>query len=98
MRRVVTIGLLLAGGFVVGTLHSEPVKGKESMIGHMVYFKLNDNSDAKVQELVAACDKYLKDHQGTAFYAAGGLAKEFTREVNDRDWDVGLHLVFKSKA
>lgn len=67
-------------------------------IGHMVYFKLKDASPAARTKLVAACDKYLKDHPGTLFYAAGVLAPEFAREVNDRDWDVALHLVFKDKA
>ena len=70
----------------------------EPMIGHMVYFQLTDNSPAKVEELVAACDKYLSKHPGEVFYAAGPRAKEFSREVNDQDWDVALHIVFKSKA
>ena len=33
---------------------------------------------------MSACDKYLSKHQGEAFYAAGPLAKEFNRDVNDR--------------
>lgn len=32
------------------------------------------------------------------FFAAGTLAQEFAREVNDRDFQVGLHVVFASKA
>jgi len=64
----------------------------------MVFFQLNDSSEAKVKELVAACDKYLNDHQGTVYYSSGSRGKEFNREVNDKDFDVALHLVFKTKA
>jgi hypothetical protein len=59
---------------------------------------LADNSPAKIEALVAACDKYLSKHPGEVFYAAGPRAKEFDRDVNVQDWDVALHIVFKSKA
>ena len=68
------------------------------MIGHMVYFKLKDASPEARKKLVGACDKYLSIHDGTVFYSAGTIAEEFKREVNDRDWDVALHLVFANKA
>jgi hypothetical protein len=68
------------------------------MIGHMVYFKLKDRSADAKAKLVAACDKYLEEHDGVVFYAAGVIGEGFKREVNDRDWDVGLHIVFKNKA
>ena len=32
------------------------------------------------------------------FFAAGTLCEDLKREVNDRDFDVALHLVFKDKA
>lgn len=67
-------------------------------LAHNVFFKLKDNSPAKVQELVAACRKYLNVQPGIVFFAAGELCADLTREVNDRDWDVGLHLVFVDKA
>lgn len=68
------------------------------MIGHMVFFTLRDNAPAKVQALVAACEQHLTGHPGEVFFAAGVRAKEFDREVNDKDWDVALHLVFRTKA
>src|ERR1700722_14647939 len=61
---------------------------------HNVYFTLKDRSDAATAKLIADCKKYLTVQPGIVFFAAGGLAKELTREVNDRDWDVGLHIVF----
>ena len=69
---------------------------KEPMLAHMVYFSLADNTPANREKLVAACQKYLTDHPGGVFFAAGTVA-DLNREVNDRDWDVGLHLVFKNR-
>ena len=67
-------------------------------IGHMVYFKLKDPTPENREKLVAACKKYLSDHEGTVYFAAGVIGDAFKREVNDRDWDVALHLVFADKA
>jgi hypothetical protein len=68
------------------------------MIGHMVYFTLNDPAAGKTKELVAACKKYLTGHPGEVFFAAGIRAIEFNRDVNVQDWDVALHIVFQTKA
>lgn len=67
-------------------------------IGHMVYFKLKDGTPAAREKLVASCDKYLAGQDGVAFYSAGVVAEGFKQEVNDRDWDVALHVVFDGKA
>jgi hypothetical protein len=96
--------LLLAAFAVVPTLASAAEKAEAAKtaagpaIGHMVYFKLKDSSAASREKLVAACKKYLSEHEGTVFFAAGPIGDEFKREVNDRDWDVGLHVVFANKA
>src|SRR5262245_21243199 len=97
MRRICAVALILAAG-VWMSAPGGAAPAKDAMIGHMVYFQLNDNSPAAVAKMVAACDKHLKGHTGEVFYASGSLAKEMNRPVNDRDWDVALHLVFKSKA
>ncbi len=68
------------------------------MLAHNVYFALNDASSRAVDQLVAACHKYLKEHPGVVFYAAGGLVEELNRPVNQRDFDVALHVVFADKA
>jgi hypothetical protein len=68
------------------------------MLAHMVYFELTDDSAAARQKLIDACKEYLSDHPGTVAFAAGVVADEFDRDVNDRDWDVSLHLVFRDKA
>ena len=69
-----------------------------SMLAHNVFFTLNDNSEGARQRLVAACKKYLTGHPGTVFFAAGTLCDELRRPVNDLDYDVALHLVFRTKA
>ncbi|MBY0228908.1 MAG: Dabb family protein [Gemmataceae bacterium] len=68
------------------------------MLVHDVFFKLSDRSPAAAEALVAACREYLTGHDGTVLFAVGQLAKELARPVNDRDWDVGLHLVFRDQA
>src|SRR5262249_49945854 len=73
-------------------------RADEPQVGHMVYFQLKDASAAEKKKLVDACKKYLKEHDGVVYFAAGAIADELKREVNDRDWDVALHLVFKDKA
>ncbi len=75
-----------------------PAAEAERMLAHDVYFSLTDNSPQAKEKLVAACKKYLSGHPGTIWFAVGPLGKEFQREVNDRDFDVALHLVFKNKA
>ena len=73
-------------------------RAEERMLAHDVYFSLKDNSPQAKEKLIAACKKYLTEHPGTVRFAVGPLADEMKRDVNDRDFDVALHLVFKSKA
>ncbi len=70
----------------------------EAMLAHNVFFSLHDNSDAGKAKLVAACRKYLTDHAGTVFFACGTREPEFQRPVNDLEFDVSLHIVFRTKA
>ena len=73
-------------------------QAEEKQLAHDVYFSLRDNSPQAKEKLIVACKKFLTDHPGTVWFAVGPLADEMKREVNDRDFDVALHLVFKSKA
>ena len=68
------------------------------MIVHDVYFTLFDNSPAARRRLLDACRKYLVDHQGILGFACGTLAEDHARPVNDRDFDVSLHVTFADKA
>lgn len=67
------------------------------LLVHNVYFSLKEPTDANRKKLLEACHRYLSGHPGTAFYAAGALA-DLDRPVNDRDFDVGLHVIFKDRA
>lgn len=67
------------------------------MLSHTVYFKLKDSSKDASEALAADCRTYLKNHPGVEFFAAGLLAEEFNRPVNDLDFDVCLHVVFDTK-
>jgi type II secretion system protein G len=70
----------------------------ERMLTHDVYFALKDNSSRAKAKLIADCKKYLAGHPGTVSFSVGPLAPELNRDVNDRDFDVALHIVFKNKA
>lgn len=67
------------------------------MLAHSVFFSLHDRSAAAVDQMLEACRKYLTGHPGTLFFACGTPNQELDRPVNDRDFDVVLHIVFESK-
>lgn len=73
-------------------------QAEERMLAHDVYFSLKDPSPQAKEKFIASCKKYLSDHPGTVWFAAGPLAEELKREVNDLEFDVALHIVFKNKA
>ncbi len=68
------------------------------MLGHMVFFTLNESNPENRAKLVAACDKYLADHDGAVYYSAGIIAEDLDRPVNVLDFDVALHVVFQDRA
>ncbi len=67
------------------------------MLSHAVYFTLKDRSPDAVARLVASCRTHLIDHPGTLSFSVGTCAA-YDREVNDRDFDVALEIVFDSHA
>jgi hypothetical protein len=94
-----TMVLMLASVLVL-TRHDRTQAAADDgpMLAHMVYFSLKDNSAAAKEKLVAACKKYLNKHPGTVFFGAGTLVEDLKRPVNDRDFDVALHIVFENRA
>ena len=68
------------------------------VLSHDVFFSLKDASEPAKAKLVAACQKYLTGHDGTVFFSVGTLAPDLKRDVNDRDFDVALHVTFQDKA
>jgi hypothetical protein len=98
IRLIILAGLLLVAVSAVLPHDNEDKKPAGPMIGHMVYFKLKEGTPENKHKLVAACKKYLAAHEGVVFFSAGEIGEAFKRDVNDRDWDVALHLVFVDKA
>lgn len=93
---------LLAGLFIGSTLAlaATATSGAGSVdrqLAHMVYFKLKNNDGGSRAKLMAACKTYLSGHEGEVYFAVGSLAADLARDVNDRDWDVSLHIIFSSK-
>lgn len=69
---------------------------KSSQLAHMVFFTAARPEDR--QPLIDACQKYLSNHPGVVYFSVGALNPDLKREVNDQDFDVALHLVFKDRA
>ncbi len=68
------------------------------MIAHSVFFTLHDRSDAARDKLVNECRLHLTGHAGLVSFACGIMDPTFDREVNDRDFDVSLIMIFGSRA
>ena len=96
-------GLLLTGlcfyhaGPASQSARAEEAAEGEPMLAHNVYFSLKDSGPAATKQIVDDCHKYLAPQPGIVFYAAGTLSA-LDRPVNDRDYDVALHVVFKDRA
>ncbi|MBA62275.1 MAG: stress responsive protein [Planctomycetaceae bacterium] len=70
----------------------------DKQVAHMVFFTLDDGSQEAVDNLIDACNNYLTGHDGTVYYSVGVRGSEFSREVNNQTYHVGLHVVFENKA
>ena len=97
---LLSLAVLMVGSLMGCHSHSccQPKAGQEPLQAHNVYFTLNDNSPTKIQEMIDGCHEYLKGHPGEVFFAAGSRALDLNRSVNVQDFDVGLHIIFKTKA
>ncbi len=92
------LALVIAGfAFVVGQKRGEAADDRGAMLVHDVYFSLKDNSAESKKKLVDACKKHLTKHDGEVFFVAGTIADDLNRDINDREFDVSLHIVFRSK-
>jgi len=67
------------------------------MLAHVVFFSLREPTAAAALELVASCRRHLAGHPGEVSFFAGTRA-DYDRQVNDRDFDVALVIVFESRA
>jgi heme-degrading monooxygenase HmoA len=99
MNRSLIVGALGLALLCVGAAIT-PRDGEAAgrAFAHNVYFALKDSSPETRAALVAACEKYLSGHDGTVSFAAGTRAREMTRDVNDVEFDVSLHIYFEDEA
>lgn len=68
------------------------------LVAHNVFFELNDASDEAVDRLVSECHTYLKPVPGIVYFSAGRILQEHARDVNVRNFHVGIHVTFVDKA
>lgn len=87
-------------GYLAASAADDPAADPEAgaPVVHNVYFSLKDRSKESVDKLVADCKKYLAERPGVTYFACGAVSEGLDRPVNDRDWDVGLHVAFKDRA
>jgi len=67
-------------------------------LAHHVFFTLADDSQEKISGLLAACQKFLTDHEGVVDFAVGVRDPELARPVNNTEYHVSLHVVFADRA
>jgi Stress responsive A/B Barrel Domain len=92
------LGAVLCGFLCVsGLRQTEAATAVEPQLAHDVYFALKDNSGEAKHKMIAACKQYLAKHPGEIFFATGTRAEDLNRAVNDRDFDIALHIVFRNK-
>jgi len=99
MNRIL-VATSLALGALCTVVAATRSGGEDSdrVFAHDVYFTLNDASPAAQEALVEACRTYLSGHEGTVYFATGTRATAMQRDVNDKDFDVSLHVYFSSQA
>jgi hypothetical protein len=66
-------------------------------LAHIVFFTLNESTPENRRKFVELCKTHLTGHPGEVYFSAGTLA-DLSRDVNDRGFDVALHVVFQSQA
>lgn len=67
------------------------------MHAHNAYFSLKDKSDHAVKSFIVDSKQYLAIIPGIDSFACGVHEAELDRDVNDRDFDVSLHVIFESR-
>jgi len=67
------------------------------MHAHNVFFSLKDKSPEKIEQLIADSEKSLAILPGITSFACGVREVALIREVNDRDFDISIHILFESK-
>ena len=70
----------------------------DQKLAHLVFFTLKDGSPESIDTVVAACNKYLNNHDGLVHFSVGTNVPDLQRPVNDQDYHVNLNVIFESRA
>ncbi len=89
--------LALSFGLGMGAI-VDSARAEGPQLAHMVFFTLKDDSESSRKALMDGCKTYLSGHDNAVYFSVGTRAKEMDRDVNVKDFDVALHLVFANKA
>lgn len=65
-------------------------------LAHMVYFKLVDRLPETKKRFLKYCRDYLSNHPGLTYFSVGTRAVEMQRDVNAKDFDVAMNMIFDS--
>lgn len=65
---------------------------------HMTYFALADQSPKFVEDFVAYCKRYLGGHPDQRHFSLATRALEINRDVSVLDFDVAMHMIFRTKS
>jgi hypothetical protein len=71
---------------------------RTALHAHNVFFTLHDSSPARREGLVRDCYEYLEGHDGVVAFSAGTRAEGCERDVNDLEFHVSLHMLFRDRA
>ncbi|MFN0197442.1 MAG: Dabb family protein [Planctomycetaceae bacterium] len=71
---------------------------KNQMLAHMVYFSLIDDSPQACQKIIDSANELLTGLEGILFLGIGTLIPDLARPVNVRDFQVGIHVIFRDRA
>lgn len=93
-RRLAALPLL----FVAACAAAASAMPSPVRLVHDVYFTLKASTPQNRAALVAECYARLAGIDGIVAFAAGTRDEDLSRPVNDRDYDVSLHVWFADRA
>lgn len=94
---VLTLALSFVAILTFGALSMAETSPSRPLV-HNVYFNLKEGTPENIRALTEACHKYLDNHEGVIYFAAGPVVEELSRPVNQKDFHVCLCVAFKDKA
>jgi hypothetical protein len=98
MKNMIVGALVLALASLLALEASARIrKDPDPKLAHMVFFGLKDHSKEARNKIIAACEKYLKGHEGCVSFSVGARAEDVDEPVSVKEFDVALHVIFATK-